>query len=194
MRGFKISDGDYKMYTYLIPFLNSNGFNATSRMGQVSITSRIRNSLSRVNSPTVYLDEMELQEFDVLDNFSMQLIDEIFIDKYATNIQSKGGGGVIKIYTNQNYKSKASPIKSKTFVVKNGFSKTIPFINPNFGNFSDEGFKNYGTISWIPNAEKNQTSVLFTVPTYGQKELILFTEGISEDGKMISKITNLNIE
>lgn len=194
MRGFKISDGDYKMYTYLIPFLNSNGFNATSRMGQVSITSRIRNSLSRVNSPTVYLDEMELQEFDVLDNFSMQLIDEIFIDKYATNIQSKGGGGVIKIYTNQNYKSKVSPIKSKTFVVKNGFSKASPFVNPNYSDFSDEGFKNYGTISWIPNAEKNQTSVLFTVPTYGQKEVIICTEGISEDGKMISKITNLNIE
>lgn len=194
MRGFKISDGDYKMFTYLIPFLNSNGFNAGSRMGSVYITSRMRTSLSRVNSPTVYLDDMELYEFDMLDNFSMQLIDEIFIDKYATNIQSKGGGGVIKIYTNQNYKSKAAKPKSKSFIIQNGFSQTIGFTNPEYDDLSGEGFNNYGTISWLPNSERTEKSIQFTIPTLGQKEIIIFTEGISEDGKMISKTKTINIE
>lgn len=194
MRGFKISDGDYKMFTYLIPFLNSNGFNAGSRMGSVYITSRIRTSLSKVNSPTVYLDDMELYDFDMLYNFSMQLIDEIFIDKYATNIQSKGGGGVIKIYTNQNYKSKPAKSKSKNFIIQNGFSQKIAFTNPDYEDLMGEGFKNYGTISWIPNSEKSENSIQFTIPTLGQKEVLLFTEGISEDGKMISKTKTISVE
>lgn len=194
MRGFKISDTDYKMYTFLIPFLNSNGFNAGSRMGSVYITSRIRNSLTSVNSPTVYLDDMELQELDMLDNFSMQLIDEIFIDKYATNINSKSGGGVIKIYTNQNYKTKAKRIQSKNFVIKNGFSPTAEFKNPDYDDVTNEAFKNYGTISWIPNNERVEKAVQFTIPTLGQKEITLFTEGISEDGKMISNSKTITVE
>ena len=193
MRSYKIDEGKYNMYTNVLQFLNNNGFNAGSRTGNVFITSRIRNSLTRVSTPTVFLDEVQLYEFDLLDNLSLRDVDEIFIDKYGMNIQSNGGG-VIKIYTKQDYKSKPIKGKSKNFVIKNGFSQPKDFLLPNYNNYTDEGFIKTGTIYWSSTYENETNAIQFTIPTLNQKLIKIFIEGVTEDGEFISKIKTIELE
>lgn len=193
MKNYKINGGTYNMFTNVIQFLNSNGFNAGSRFGNVFINSRLRNSLSRVSSPTVFLDDVQLYEFDLLDNLSLRDIDEIFIDKYGTNIQSNGGG-VVKIYTKQDYKSKPIKGKSKNFVIKNGFCEPKNFTIPDYYNYTDDGFIKTGTIYWSSTYENETNAILFTIPTLNQIIIKIFIEGITEDGEFISRLKTLELK
>ena len=193
MRNFKINDGSYKMYTNVIQFLNANGFNASSRFGSVSITSRMRNSFSRVSSPTVFLDDVQLYEFDLLDNLSLKDVDEIFIDKYGSSIESNGGG-VIKIYSNTNYKSKPVKNKFKNFIIKNGFCEPKDFTIPQYDNYTDEGFKKMGTIFWSSTYDNQTNAIQFTIPILNQKSIKIFIEGVTEEGEFISKVKTILLE
>ncbi|HLF52224.1 MG2 domain-containing protein [Flavobacterium sp.] len=192
-RGYKIADGDYKMYSNVIQFIAAHGFDAASQAGTVYIKGRTRISITRPNIPSVFLDDVQIYDFDILDNFSLKFINEIFINKNGTNIQSTGSG-VIKIYTNKDYRAVPRKSKSKSFLIKNAFAAENIFIMPEYESFDSNGFNKYGTIFWEGNIENEGSVVKLSIPNLNQKSVKILIEGISADGKFISEVKTLSLE
>ncbi|RTY90933.1 MG2 domain-containing protein [Flavobacterium sp. GT3R68] len=192
-KAYKISDDDYKMYSNVVQYLAGHGFDAGSQMGNVYIRGRTKVSMTKPNIPSIYLDDNQLYEFNELDNFSLKYISEIYIDKNGTSIQSTGTG-VIKIYTNKDYRSAPRKSKSKSFLIKNAFAPENSFIAPEYTSFDSNGFKKYGTIFWEPNLDSATNFIKFTMPTLKQKTVKVLIEGMSADGKIISEVKTLIVE
>jgi hypothetical protein len=193
LKGKKVTEDDYKAYRFIIPYIQSKGFDAGINNGTVFIQGRTRTSFTKTNIPAVFIDDVQLYDFDILNNYSLEQVDAILINKYASGVQSQGFG-VIKIYTNKDFKSKTTFIsKSKPFIIKNGFAYEKPFQNPDYASTTNEGFKKYGTIGWIPLVDYSKKAILIEIPNWNQKEIKLQIEGIAEDGTFISEIKTISI-
>jgi hypothetical protein len=193
LKGNKVTEDDYKAYRYIIPYLQSKGFDAGINNGTVFIRGRTRTSFTKTNIPAVFIDGVQLFDFDILNNYSLEQVETILINKYASGVQSQGFG-VIKIYSNKDFKSKTTFIsKSKSFIIKNGFAYEKPYENPDYASTTNEGFKKYGTIGWIPLIDYSKKTIIIDIPNWNQKEIKLQIEGIAEDGTFISEIKTIRI-
>ena len=193
MKGFKITNDEYNMYNNVISFIAGHGFDAGSKTGSVYIKGRTRINITRPNIPTVFLDDIEVTDFNILDNMSLKLVSEIYINKNGTTIQSTGTG-VIKIYTNKEYRSAPRKSLAKSFIISNAFAIELNYKNPTYASYSDEGFSNYGTIFWEPNLETEGNLIQFSIPNLNQKRITVQIEGISTEGKLISTIKTINLD
>ena len=124
---------------------------------------------------------------------SLKLVSEIYINKNGTTIQSTGTG-VIKIYTNKEYRSTPRKSLAKSFIISNAFAIELNYKNPTYASYSDEGFSNYGTIFWEPNLETEGNLIQFSIPNLNQKRITVQIEGISTEGKLISTIKTINLD
>jgi hypothetical protein len=193
MKGYKINNDEYNMYTNVISFIAGHGFDAGSQAGNVYIRGRARISITRPNIPSVFLDDIEITDFNILDNMSLKLVSEIYINKNGTTIQSKGTG-VIKIYSNLEYKNKPRKSLAKSFIITNAFSNETIFKNLPYESYLSEGFQNYGTLFWEPNIETEGNMIQLFIPNLKQKNITLQIEGISLEGKLISTTKVINLE
>jgi hypothetical protein len=134
---------------------------------------------------------VQLFDFDILDLYSLEQVDEILINKYASGVQSQGFG-LIKIYTKKEFNTKTTFIsKSKPFIIKKGFSYEKRYENPDYASTVGEGFKKYGTIGWTPIIDYSNKAIIIEIPNWKQKEIKLQIEGIAEDGTFISEIKTI---
>jgi hypothetical protein len=191
LRGKKVTDTDYKAYRYIIPYIQAQGFDAGVNNGSVFIRGRTRTSFTKQNIPAVFIDGVQLFDFDILDLYSLEQVDEILINKYASGVQSQGFG-LIKIYTKKEFNTKTTFIsKSKPFIIKKGFSYEKRYENPDYASTVGEGFKKYGTIGWTPIIDYSKKAIIIEIPNWKQKEIKLQIEGIAEDGTFISEIKTI---
>jgi len=86
-------------------------------MGQVFIASRI----ARGGTPTVFFNDVRLNDLRILYNMSLAEIERIVVDRYARVPSARGGGlGVIKIY------SRITPLFKKTGISAKYLAATAP--------------------------------------------------------------------
>jgi hypothetical protein len=193
LKAKEITDSDYKAYRYIIPYIQAQGFDAGVINGTVFIKGRTVTSFTKTNIPTVFIDDVILYDFDILNFYSLEQVDKILINKYASGVQSQGFG-VIKIYTKKDFKSKKTLISSsKAFIIKNGFAYEKPYENPDFASTSNESFLKYGTIGWTPIIDSSKKAILIEIPNWQQKEVKLQIEGVAEDGTFISEVKTIAI-
>ena len=104
--------------------------------------------------------------------------------------------GTIRIYskTPGSYGKNYVKIKSKPYIVANGFQQAVPFETPKYGNINAESFLKFGIIHWNPNVETDTNGMFrFSIPSIYQKTVIVVIEGISSDGRLISVSRTLTI-
>lgn len=81
------------------------------------------------------------------------------------------------------------------FYLTQGFAKSKKYYNPKYPSFLEESYLHYGAIFWKPTIElEPNSSVNFTIPTNKQDEIKVFLEGISTNGKLISKEQNISLK
>jgi|GEM_PF-433298 len=220
-RGFKISEKDANSYQGVLQFIARNGFLVSQVDGSVSITTNrmnaatgfattstlsqnkrrittteIYNTRPKTNQAAVFIDDMYIQNLDFLQDYSLSLVDEIYLNRNGNDISTSGTSGVIKIYTKKSYGIYNNNIsnKSPVLIVKNGFQRFLPYQNPKYDNMRDEGFQKFGTIDWKPFVATNENGEFsFTIPNFYQKSVKIIIEGMSAEGEMISEIKTLNI-
>lgn len=221
-KGFKISDADANQNRDVLQFIGDNGFIVSSFGGKVSIinnharleipsksgsinrskknanpwsTNRYSDTNRNMNGPAIYLDDIALSNYDLLRDYTMNQIDEIYINKTMNDLSLYGSSGIIRIYTKPNTVSMADKSNaSEALVVKNGFQVFKPYQNPKYDNMTDEGFQKLGTIDWNPFVPTDKNgNFSFTIPNFYQKSIKIIIEGMSADGEMISEIKTLNI-
>lgn len=143
--------------------------------------------------PVVFIDDVMVPNYDVLDNYSMSRVDEIYLNKHSNDMSVAGSSGIIKIYTKRN-SGFISPTGSPSMMVKNGFQKYVPFQNPKYDNVREEGFQKLGTIFWNPIVETDASGTFgFSIPNLYQKSVCIVIEGLDADGTMISESHILEI-
>jgi len=220
-RGYKISDQDANSHRDVLQFIGQNGFIVSQLDGTVSITTsrinpttgfagsvtlsqdrkrltstEIYNTRPKTNQAAVFIDDMYVQNLDLLQGYSLSLVDEIYLNRNSNDISIYGTSGVIKIYTKKSYGIYNNNISNKSpiLIVKNGFQRFLPYQNPKYDNMRDEGFQKFGTIDWKPFVTTNENGEFtFTIPNFYQKSVKIIIEGMSADGEMISEIKTLNI-
>lgn len=195
-KGYKIDATVAATFNDLFGFIQSHGFNVIINGAQVNITRLGATSFQGDNSPAIFLDDIPITDFTQLQFYSLQNVDEIYISRFGYGAGSAGANGTIRIYTkiptgNQNSTIK---IKSKPFMVANGFQAYKEYKNPEYTNFQDQSFLTFGSIHWIPNINTSQDGTFkFSIPNLNQESIKLVIEGISSDGLLISETKTIQI-
>ena len=82
-------------------------------------------------------------------------------------------------------------------IVENGFEKPDAFYTPKYTTFQSTTFEHLGVIHWEPEVTITQNGMAsFNILDTGKDEVVLFIEGMSKDGQLVSfsKVLNLNPE
>lgn len=191
-KSFKIAGTEKEKLLRITDFLSQQGFGVINDFGQLNIYSRIGNREQK--SPAIYVDDILLLEYSILESYDMSQIDEIYIDMYSDSfIQGNATQGVIKIYTLPGFKIKSSYSETKAVVVKGGFTKNTTFKNKEYYTYDDLGFKNHGVIHWEPLISVTNGTFELKFPHYNQKVVKLKIEGMTKNGELISEIITLNL-
>lgn len=191
-KSFKIAGTEKEKLLRITDFLSQQGFAVINDSGQLNIYSRIGNREQK--SPAIYVDDILLLEYSILESYDMSQIDEIYIDAYSDSfIQGNATQGVIKIYTLPGSQIKNSYSDTKAVVVKGGFTKNTTFKNKEYYTYSDLGFKNHGVIHWEPNLRIENGVFEIKFPHYNQNSVRLKIEGMTKNGQLISEIITLSL-
>jgi hypothetical protein len=196
LTGHKITEQDENTTRNVIQYITrQGGFNVEQGgMGMdVHIYSRGRSSINAGQSePIIYIDNIQVLDHNQLKNILMPEVDEIYMSATAIVPSIRNYSGIIKIYLKRDarYKNKNS---TRDTMIKNGFTREVPFENVSYASTSGKGFENFGLIDWKPvimTDEKGEFT--FTIPRTSQNNVQIVIEGFSADGKLISEIKTIN--
>ena len=196
LRAYKITEQQANSYYSLINFIKAfGGFNVSDVMGgSIQITSRTTNSINGgASSPIVYVDNVQLIDYEMLRTILMSEVDEIYMSPHAIVPSVRNYMGIIRVYLKKGAKVN-SKNKTVDIVVKNGFKRMQPFENVVYNSTADAGFENFGIIDWEPNIMTDENGEFsFTIPKIYNKPIKVLIEGFSADGKLISEVKTINL-
>jgi hypothetical protein len=194
-QGFKINEDKAELYYDILGFIRSHGFDVNTTGGSVQIVSRTANSFKGSLSPTIYVDDVPLTNFDLLYNLNLREIDEIYINKRGFGQGMSAPSGSIRIYTKKKFGSTSvENINSKSVFIKDGFQKEKPFKNPEYTSYENQSFRKHGTINWIPNLYTNEMGNFeFKIPTFNQESVLINIQGIDNEGNFYYENIELNV-
>lgn len=184
-------------YFNILNFIAANGFNVNGGDSQGDV---IIESLGRAqgNSPVVYLNNILLSDYNILQNLSTDIVDKILIDKSGIGLGITGGnsfGGVIKITTRNSSVLNKNINNVNIFYTnfKNGFEPVKEFYTPKYPSYRIKSFKDYGIIHWTSDTTLNNfNDFKFKTVDTRLDEIKFFIEGISSDGKLFSQVITLD--
>ncbi len=183
-------------YPYFSTFIRQYGFAVDETQGNFSIFNRTPNSPNN-NVPTIILDGIRLQDFQVLYRYNLANVAYIEVNKSGLGEGIRAGGGVIRIVNDPllRYRDKKTgPLFSETDVPL-AFSATKKFYVPKYNSYENSFFLSYGVIDWIPNMKLDETGQLHLkinnnkIPAFN-----LHIEGVLEDGTFISETKRIEVK
>ncbi|NVJ89643.1 MAG: hypothetical protein HWD82_09430 [Flavobacteriaceae bacterium] len=137
----------------------------------------------------VFLDGMILPQafYQDLDTMFLDEISEVFLTEVPSGFL---GGSQIHIYRlppSELVKNvKGNPLTKIN--VTHGFAKEKEYYQPQYPSYIEKTYKDFGAVYWKPNITIDQNSnTSFNIPRNSQKQIKLFLEGITKDGKIVSK-------
>jgi|GEM_PF-438946 hypothetical protein len=143
---------------------------------------------------TVFLDDVQIVDQTMLNHFPLNNVDYVEINKGGLGHGVRGSGGVLKIYS---YYGSDLPDNRKTGLgvdLPLTFSVEKKFYVPKYQYYTDDFYKQYGTVDWkpklVPDAYGNITLTIATpkVP------VTLFIEGVVHDGSVIFEERSISLD
>lgn len=203
----KITEEKYHQFPRVTDFIINSGFDVFEdpiHPGKLYINSRKALTLQRDDnglpvplSPLLFVDDVRMSSFDFLRNFSTANVEKIIIDKNGFGYGLGASAGVIKIYTRKTplKEIKGAPVSNFTTTkVPFGYTKPKEYYVPKYTSFNNRTFEHYGAIDWKPNVNiPRKGSYNLEFDPKGLKNVILFIEGTTKDGALISKSQIINI-
>ncbi|WP_435254079.1 hypothetical protein [Tenacibaculum sp. A30] len=170
------------------------GFTVTEYMGLFILSKSSGKSSFSSAPPTVYLDDVIQSNLDFLHHFSMDDIDYMVANRHGFGEGMRGSNGVLKIYTRKTSNVKRKINNNRTFDFPLTFSSNKKFYTPKYTTYNTSFYKEYGVIDWIPNVIlDNEGNLSFKIHNPANTNILLFIEGITQDGKYITTTKTLNI-
>ena len=189
---YKIGENDFGT---ILSFLDMHGYSTgiSTEDNEVYIRSPRNGFGSSNSSPTVYIDNDLLYDFNLLYSLNLSDIDEIYIDKMGfSEISSRGGGGTIKIFMKKGIDNKYFNPNYTSLIVTKGFATNRKYKKTPFGDQKE--FDYFGTLNWSPNVLlKDDSKFKITFPKESQSDINVFVEGFTDDGQLVSEIKKMHI-
>jgi hypothetical protein len=191
-KAYKIGETDFGS---VLDFIGKNGY-ATGVNEEYLVYIIDTRTLHSVNnstvSPSVFIDDFQITDFNVLYGLDLRDVDEIYIDKTGVSNSSFGGLGTVKIYLKKGANRGFFTKKHTTLIVQSGFVK-IKTYKPTSFLFSKE-FEVFGTMQWSPNVFLDIDQIFeVKFPKGNQKEIQVLIEGFTIDGQLISEIKKISV-
>ncbi|KGO94236.1 hypothetical protein [Flavobacterium subsaxonicum] len=197
LRGYKITQTEINKFNTVLNFIKFNSSFVVND-NQVNVSIQSTRTATTLNSappkPIVYIDNMQVMDYDILRTIAMNEVDEIYMNPHAIVPSVRNFMGIIRIYINHNVKSKAQQALPE-IIVKNGFERITPFENVIYNTTEDEGFASFGVIDWEANIMTDENGAYnLTIPNTAQKSIKVLIEGFSADGKLISETKVITVK
>jgi hypothetical protein len=191
-KAYKISDTDFGT---ALDFIGRNGYITGVTEDNLVYIRSLRHAFSSDVSdttPSIFVDNFQIFDLNVLYDLELVNVDEIYIDKTGTSATVSGGLGTIRIYLKKGVNNSNLKKKHTTLIVKSGFARSRTFQATNF--ISSKEFDVFGTMQWSPNVFLDADQIFeVRLPKANQKEIQVFIEGFTVDGQLISEAKNLSV-
>jgi hypothetical protein len=161
----------------------------------------IRHLNPNKNPVVIFLDNVQLTEYNIVANRPLHEFEDIYIDdSYNSNLVSIGGdvatfATVIKLFTRRT-PLEINPTKLKVqqaVRVPYGFEPKKEFYAPKYGSFDSDLFREVGTIDWKPDVKiSSGTASNLSILDTGLSEVTFYIEGITSDGDLISQVIHID--
>uniref|UniRef100_UPI00404A45B5 hypothetical protein n=1 Tax=Flavobacterium sp. TaxID=239 RepID=UPI00404A45B5 len=191
LRGYKVKDDDPLAQNNILYYLERNGFVVRQTAGSpISVSIRNSNTLS-VNAGAsralLIINGMQYRDYDVLRDIFLRDVDEIYTSTIYLEPSINLYAGKIVIYLKNGFVGGLAPKKTNTdFLIKEGFSPRLNFVNSIYQSTDDDGFENFGVIHWEPFATQNDGFYGANFNPLTKEKFYIQIEGIAADGKLIS--------
>ncbi len=184
-------------YITLEEFINIYGisFNARRNFINGTLDIGLKNGI-RFQSPyseanqggtIIYLDGQRLLDNTILFNLSMNIVDYVEFNRSSFGEGFTNNDGVIRIVTNP--MKFYQPIKRQTTTEIKfplTFSNPKKFYAPKYNSYTDNFYKKYGVVDWLPlNKIDENGNLNLDIKNIKTDKLTLFFEGVSADGEFI---------
>lgn len=132
-----------------------------------------------------YLDDM-IMDSSFFAEYPLANVDYVEINNTGMGSGFLGSGGSIKVYSR--FTSSFGPYETKEYPTYNfpvAFAQKKAYYIPKFSSYTDEVYKNYGVIDWMPEMQVNENGNLsFKIkkPSVDYKVVI---NGLSQDGTLV---------
>jgi hypothetical protein len=187
-RAVFLNRGVYDNLT-LAAFLSMNGLIVNENRGDGTLSASFSgtNNLSGTLPAFFYLDDFPVFDTGFFYQYFLTAVDYIVLNREGFGEGLRGGGGVIRIYTDP-YKlgSKANKINLKKIKFPLTFSKSKKFYSPKYSNYYSRFYKQFGVIDWLPqNSIDKNGDVFLRFENKSKNSFKLFIEGINSNGDFI---------
>ena len=186
---------DWRRNMTLGTYLSGQGYAVNETSGTFDISVRNANSFNNT-TPLIFLDGVLLSSFSVLYRFSLDIVDYIEINKSGVGGGIRGGGGIIKIFTDPSKAVRRKEGQSlTTYDIPLVFSSERRFYNPMYNAYTGSFFNTFGAVDWHPNVIISTNGIgRFSFLNYGLPSVKLFIEGVVNDDEFVSDVKELKLQ
>jgi hypothetical protein len=178
--GKRITDQDIRQSVIVVNYLRKLGYKIEIYDGEVSVLSRTipPGAFGYVPVP-VTIGGMLIDGRELL-SMPLHRVQSVFYDnmgyRYISFSPYPGH------YIQKNKKQYLS------LPITNGFTIPGEYFDPGYSDLRSNEFIRYGVVSWLPEVTLNKyESAKIKIPTLNQKSFLIYIEGMSSDGILISK-------
>ena len=156
---------------------------------KVYLKNNSRASINAGTTPLVYLDGAQLFDIQMLFDIDVSMVDYVDFNKTGLGEGIRGGGGVIKIYTNpESARIEKKVRQTQKFKFPLTFNTPKEYYVPTYKDYTNNFYRDYGTIAWLPiNTANNNGAFSFKLKNFLDNNITLFIEGTANDGSYISE-------
>ncbi|MFD2434709.1 hypothetical protein ACFSO9_14955 [Mesonia maritima] len=184
-----------KRYYYITDFISTQGFRVYNNLAEVHIINNRPSNLIENQSPLIYFNGMPLTEYgSILSTLKTSEVESIIINKSGLGYGMRGNAGVIKIKTKTSYGTSKKIDQAQSFIADVGFAPDKEFYTPRYASYTSDIYENYGAIDWFPNMQLEDGQISFKIENTIQKSILLFIEGMTEEGDLISQTIEVEIK
>ncbi|SHJ05585.1 hypothetical protein SAMN04488096_107165 [Mesonia phycicola] len=176
-------------FGFIYQYIETRGYQAvTTEYGLQFYSLRGKHSLNSNPIPLVILDGVMVDDMEYLRFLRTSEVESVEIDKLGSEYGVRGSAGVIKINTKSIIESTQKYNDLFNLKVEHGFSENKEFYTPKYKLFFSEAFEKLGHIFWNPKVTlKNNQPYFFKIPNTLSQKIVLYIEGMSTDGYLISE-------
>ncbi|MDC6405183.1 MULTISPECIES: hypothetical protein [Maribacter] len=107
--------------------------------------------------------------------------------QFVTFSKSRMTPPFISISMNKNYVDPENRNKFVKFAIENGYAQPEEYFAPDYPDYTSSIYKSYGAIDWRANVSIDSSGpTTITVPIKNQKKIMIYVEGMSSDGSLVS--------
>lgn len=181
-------------FIYITDYIATQGFRVNKNgFTDVSIISNRTNNLNGFQSPLVYIDGMPLTEYgSILSTLRTSDVESISINKSGLGYGMRANAGVIKINTKTTTDNNFEKDTAQSIMANVGFSSAKEFYTPRYASYTSEIYRDYGVINWLPSVTLENGQKTFSIQNTLQDSVILYIEGMTAKGDLISDIIKVD--